>query len=135
MKDEKELKDNQRKVLFAVCIVVCILCAVYIASYYIKKNKKQDDYKVVQKEVEKEIEEAKVEEKPKEEIPIDFASLKQTNDEIYAWITIPDTNINYPVVQRPLWMIIIWITHLTVKKVLWVQSLRIAIIQWVFRII
>ena len=33
------------------------------------------------------------------ENPIDFASLKAKNDEVYAWIEIPNTKINYPVVQ------------------------------------
>lgn len=31
--------------------------------------------------------------------PIDFATLKQQNGDIYSWITIPDTNVNYPVLQ------------------------------------
>lgn len=31
--------------------------------------------------------------------PIDFKSLVKKNDEIIAWIKIPDTNIDYPVVQ------------------------------------
>ena len=30
---------------------------------------------------------------------IDFNDLREKNDEIYAWIYIPDTKINYPVVQ------------------------------------
>lgn len=32
-------------------------------------------------------------------IPIDFETLQQENDEIYAWIRIPDTVIDYPVLQ------------------------------------
>lgn len=31
--------------------------------------------------------------------PIDFEKLKQQNSDIYAWIKIPNTNINYPVLQ------------------------------------
>ena len=31
--------------------------------------------------------------------PIDFASLSQQNSDIYAWIYLPGTNINYPVCQ------------------------------------
>lgn len=33
------------------------------------------------------------------ENPIDFASLQEINSEIYAWIRIPNTNIDYPVAQ------------------------------------
>lgn len=31
--------------------------------------------------------------------PINFTELKQTNEDIYAWIRIPNTNIDYPVAQ------------------------------------
>ncbi len=31
--------------------------------------------------------------------PIDFASLRAQNDEVYAWIEVPNTKVNYPVVQ------------------------------------
>ena len=34
--------------------------------------------------------------------PIDFASLRKKNSDIYAWITVPDTNVNYAVLQNPL---------------------------------
>lgn len=36
-----------------------------------------------------------------EKNPIDFASLQNRNPDIYAWIKMNDTNINYPVVQSP----------------------------------
>lgn len=32
---------------------------------------------------------------------IDFDALKEENQDIYAWITIPDTPVDYPVVQDP----------------------------------
>lgn len=32
---------------------------------------------------------------------IDFDALHETNEHIYAWITIPDTAIDYPVLQHP----------------------------------
>lgn len=31
--------------------------------------------------------------------PIDFKKLQKTNKEIFAWIKVPDTNINYPILQ------------------------------------
>ena len=35
-----------------------------------------------------------------EDHPVDFAKLKEINPEIYAWIRIPDTNIDYPVAEH-----------------------------------
>ena len=35
----------------------------------------------------------------KVEIPIDFDALQKKNDEIYAWITVPGTKVDYPIVQ------------------------------------
>lgn len=43
-----------------------------------------------------------VEEEPQKEpveIPIDFAALQAKNPDIYAWIQIPETKVDYPVVQ------------------------------------
>ena len=32
-------------------------------------------------------------------VPVNFSELKAVNDEIYAWINIPGTNIDYPILQ------------------------------------
>lgn len=32
--------------------------------------------------------------------PIDFTSLQKQNDEIYAWLKVDDTNVDYPIVQN-----------------------------------
>lgn len=34
------------------------------------------------------------------ESPIDFAALQAENPDIYAWLTVPNTDIDYPLVQR-----------------------------------
>lgn len=38
---------------------------------------------------------------PPVEIPIDFASLQERNPDVYAWITVPATQIDYPILQSP----------------------------------
>ena len=74
----------------------------YIGYYYVTQNQKMRRvYKKLQKEVVKQ--ESKEEEPQTEEshveIPIDFAQLQAQNPDIYAWIQIDGTNINYPVAQ------------------------------------
>ena len=38
---------------------------------------------------------------PPVEIPIDFDSLQEQNPDVYAWITVPGTQIDYPILQSP----------------------------------
>lgn len=35
------------------------------------------------------------------ENPIDFEAIQAINEDIYAWITVPGTNVDYPIVQDP----------------------------------
>ena len=37
--------------------------------------------------------------RPLKDNPIDFKSLQETNDELYAWLKVPGTRVNYPVAQ------------------------------------
>ena len=38
---------------------------------------------------------------PEKEVPIDFTELTKRCPDAYAWIRIPDTNVDYPIVQHP----------------------------------
>lgn len=92
---------KSRKILIGILICVIIGSVFYIGYYYITQNKNEKVYKKLQKEVVKQ--ESKEEEPQTEEshveIPIDFAQLQAQNPDIYAWIQIDGTNINYPVAQ------------------------------------
>lgn len=52
----------------------------------------------VQEEEQTEQEEAEPEEELAE-IPVDFAALQEQNPDVYAWIQIPGTNVDYPILQ------------------------------------
>ena len=73
----------------------------------VREQKAGEEYEELREEVkteEPEVAEEPVEEPEEKEpldIPVDFASLQSENPDIYAWITVPGTNIDYPILQRP----------------------------------
>ena len=71
----------------------------------VREQKAGEEYEELREEVKTEepgVVEEPVEE-PEEEpldIPVDFTALQEENPDIYAWITIPGTNVDYPILQR-----------------------------------
>lgn len=102
----------KKKILFGICLTV-FLCAVgYILYYEISQRTKGDVYEKLAAEytvTEAPTASAETEqpvateeaERPKVENPIDFQQLQEENADIYAWLRIPGTKIDYPIVQRP----------------------------------
>ena len=111
-REEKRRKNKKKKILMVVIYLIPLimsLCALSGYFYNLYKNEKMyEKMKIeVKEEVVEEVREEinnleeKIEEieKPKVEIPIDFESLNETNEDIYAWITVPGTDVDYPVLQ------------------------------------
>lgn len=95
-------KKNKKKTHTRLIIGMVVILAVALgALVYISTQKKEaepDPVKKVQKQ-KKIVAEVK-KEAPKEPIrAINFAELQAVNPDIYAWIEIPNTNIDYPVLQ------------------------------------
>lgn len=96
-------KKKNKKLLYALLIVFLIImlaglgCILFV---FLNNLKGQNEYQQLQSSVVA-TEPTKSEQTSVDlaENPIDFDELKETNDEIYAWINIPDTNIDYPVLQ------------------------------------
>lgn len=103
-KQEKKEKKGCRLILFLISLLILLAGASYLIVYFTKTRGKQKDNHDVYEQMQEEQEPVVIEpEEPEEEpvaIPIDFAALKQTNSDIYAWIDIEDTNIHYPIVQH-----------------------------------
>lgn len=78
----------------SVLLAAAAVCAGIGIYKYLEQKNAGEQYEELREEVKTE-----KQEQPAVEIPIDFASLQAKNPEIYAWITIPGTAIDYPVVQ------------------------------------
>lgn len=93
-----------RKFLSTVCVIALTGSVVYMGVYFWKTGTAKSSYEDLREEVTTEIGQAEVVEEPEEketvEIPVDFAGLKEKNEDIYAWITIPGTKVDYPVLQK-----------------------------------
>ena len=84
-------------VISIVCIVAAVVSfAIGIYQYFQQKNAGRE-YEEIRETVK--TDEKKVVEDDPAEIPIDFASLQEQNPDVYAWITVPGTNIDYPILQ------------------------------------
>lgn len=95
---------NKRKLLFWSCLLLAVLCMVVVVGKKLSDDDREQVYEEMQED-NRVLEEEDVEETepPKEvvEIPIDFAGLQEKNEDIYAWIHIAGTKVDYPIVQHP----------------------------------
>lgn len=99
--------SKKRQFLFLLFFII-LVGAVTFGFLYLREEKRNEDIYTKLAEEQKEetadtpetTPEVTVQaEERKPEIPIDFKKLQQENPDIYAWISIPKTKIDYPVVQ------------------------------------
>ncbi len=97
------MKRKIRIMLLVLCILVCVGGITYLCLEHWNRKENEDVYDKIQEQVyeEDDVEEIEIPEEEPEEIPIDFAKLKKTNEDIYAWLSIPGTRVDYPIVQHP----------------------------------
>lgn len=97
-----------KRKLWLGCSLVLFCAAIFLTfrALDLSRQKKEaaKEYEELRQEVSHQPEEASQNdmEEPEEvkpEIPVDFEALQEMNPDIYAWITIPGTQIDYPVLQ------------------------------------
>lgn len=116
MKNKRNQKNIIWKILLIVFSIVLVICLIIIGIQKYQQKKQQEYYEALlenagsQPQATEEVPEPEKEEAPDIlkslgiEIPekdIDFAALQEENSDVYAWIYVPGTNVDYPVLQHP----------------------------------
>lgn len=97
---------KKRKVIALVLLGLGLICGAVGIMKYMEERNAGKEYEEIKEEVSKEIKEEPediqdTEEEPTSQIdvPVDFAALQQRNPDVYAWIQIPNTAVDYPILQ------------------------------------
>ena len=103
---EQKNSKNIWKMLYILLVIACILC-IGVLLFFLKKDQEeelaaeQQQEQILEEFTQDVTPEAEVLEEPElAELSIDFEGLWEINPEIYAWIEVPDTKINYPILQH-----------------------------------
>ena len=91
--------NKKWKILYVLLVVGCLLC-IGGMLWYLQAD--QQEAEIAEQKQEEIVEQFVSEEAQVElaELPIDFDGLQEINPEIYAWIEVPGTKINYPILQH-----------------------------------
>lgn len=88
----------------AVCFFLALVFGGIAVYQYQKEKNAGREYEELKQEVLEDKQEESLiekEEKLAVDIPIDFQTLQKENPDIYAWIRVPGTEVDYPIAQSP----------------------------------
>lgn len=95
-------------ILFVIAILIIIVAGGYLAKEYMVREHAQDAYTEISEDFTglESVDYPAVGEMPEEDfsfvlidgkLPVDFQRLQQINEDLFAWIKIPNTQIDYPI--------------------------------------
>lgn len=96
MAKEKKRIGKVRALLLAICIIIFIFSSSLIIKHFIEINENKNAYKDLSELVTNTT--AENSESEEDQVP-DYSALIEENRDLVGWITVPNTEINHPVVQ------------------------------------
>lgn len=93
------MKKRKYKIIAAVVGIAAVICIAVGISAYLSEKNAGAIYDQLRQSVKVDTTVDAADPGPAVEIPIDFEALQKVNPDVYAWITIPGTVIDYPVLQ------------------------------------
>ena len=99
----KRKPKSKRLPLIITIVLAAILVALlgYFGARYLKMKRAADAYKDLQKKATVTTDKDKDKDEGKTKHSKDFAALQAENSDIYAWINVPGTSVDYPVLMSP----------------------------------
>lgn len=90
---------NKKKTFWRVVSVISIIVFICCGAYFIKnvfhdESEDGQDFRITQLQ-----EDSNSVDDPKDTHGIQWSKIQKKNSDVYAWIYIPDTNVDYPVLQ------------------------------------
>lgn len=95
MKKDVKITNKVYNIIIILALSVALVCGVLLIRSKMEEKKTNE----ITQDIRNKAYENSEDTKAKKNIPIDFDELKKANPDIYAWITIEGTEIDYPIVQ------------------------------------